>query len=50
LPGPPEIDELTKNEEMEDKKSTRRAPLTEGIQQDADTTLGTSRKGKFLDL
>jgi len=25
LPGPPELDELTKKEEMEDKKSARRA-------------------------
>jgi len=30
LPGPPEMDELTKKEEMEDKKSARRARPSAG--------------------
>jgi len=30
LPGPPEMDELTKKEEMEDEKSARRAPPLAG--------------------
>jgi len=48
------MDELTKKEEMKDKKSARRAPPSAGYPsprtEDADATLGTFRKGKFLDL
>jgi len=47
LPGPPEIDELTKKEEMEDKKSARRAPPSAGasFSHDAHATLGTNIGG-----